>query len=434
MRVDPLLGGDAALRELLDTAHARGMRVILDGVFNHASRGFWPFHHVLETGASSPYRDWFHYDHTQLEAGRPLRAYASEAELAAMAAQAGYGQTAVSRLGYDAWWGMAALPKLNTDAPEVRDYLFGVAEHWTRFGADGWRLDVPLEIRDEEFWREFRRRVRAIDPEAYILAEVWHEGAQYLQGDQYDAFMNYPLAYAIIDFAGGPHLDLRVAGQQNEYRQNIRAIDGPAFADRLDHVLGVYHRDVIAVQFNLLGSHDTPRFRSVVGDDPVAMYLATLLQMTLPGAPSIYYGDEIGMAGEHDPDCRRSFPWDHPEVWETDLLAYIGRVATMRHAHGALRDGQYRRLAAEGHAVAYLRSDDSDAFVVAVNAGTSAGRIVIEVPELGGRELRVEPIDRHAAEVAVKVAEQHDGGGSPPRFEVALPPRTGTLLRAITAA
>ncbi|MBA2554047.1 MAG: glycoside hydrolase family 13 protein [Geodermatophilaceae bacterium] len=433
LAVDPLLGGDAALRELLDAAHARGMRVILDGVFNHASRGFWPFHHVLETGAGSPYRDWFHYDHEWLESGRPLRAYASDAELAAAAAHAGSGRSAVSRLGYDAWWGMPALPKLNTDSPDVREYLFRVAEHWIRFGADGWRLDVPLEIRDEGFWREFRRRVRAIDPEAYLLAEVWHEGPEYLQGDQYDAFMNYPLTYAIIGFTGGPHVDLRVAAQQNEYRQNVRALDALAFAERLDHVLGVNHPDVTAVQFNLLGSHDTPRFRSLVGGDPGSMYLATLVQMTLPGAPSIYYGDEIGMAGEHDPDCRRSFPWDHPEVWDTALLAYIGRVATLRHAHRALRDGGYRRLAADGYVVAYLRMDEADAFVAAVNAGTSASEVAIEVPELVGRELLVEPIDGRAASVVVTAAGENDGGSSTGRFSVSLPPRTGALLRAGTA-
>src|SRR6185369_233981 len=159
LRVDPLLGGDAALRALLDAAHARGMRVILDGVFNHTGRGFWAFHHVLETGAGSPYRNWFHFDQAGLDRHKPVDAYPigrlrggwpqDEPWPGAPDADPG---TALDRLGYDAWWGMPALPKLNVGEPAVREYLMGVAEHWLRFGIDGWRLDVPAEIDDRSFW------------------------------------------------------------------------------------------------------------------------------------------------------------------------------------------------------------------------------------------------------------------------------------------
>jgi cyclomaltodextrinase len=419
------------------------MRVILDGVFNHASRGFWPFHHVLETGAASPYRDWFHYDQPSLEAGHPLRAYPSDAELAAIAAHAGHGESAVSRLGYDAWWGLAALPKLNTDSPDVRAYLWGVAEHWIRFGADGWRLDVPLEIRDEGFWREFRRRVRAVDPEAYIVAEIWHELPQYLQGDQYDAFMNYPLAYAIISFAAGSHLDLGVVAEQNEYRANIRPIDGAAFGRALDHVMGLYHPDVTAVQLNLLGTHDTPRFRSIAGGDTDAMRIATLIQMTLAGAPSIYYGDEIGLEGRHDPDCRRSFPWDHHEAWDTRLLAFISRLTALRHEHRALRDGSYRLLGATDGAVAYLRGHGDELFVVAANAGEGSATLALEVPELQGRRLRPESLTEDgdgarehwpAADDLVSIAGEPADGGAVGRVSVTVPARGGLLLRARSAS
>ena len=173
LAVDPMLGGDAALRELLDAAHARGMRVILDGVFNHASRGFWPFNHVLECGIASPYVDWFHVDRDALAGGRPLRAYPDESMRDAAdgwGGAEGFGTEVSFSLGYRAWWNLPALPKLNTDNPQVREYLMRVAEHWIRFGHDGWRLDVAAEIDDDEFWREFRRRVKAIDPDAYIVA------------------------------------------------------------------------------------------------------------------------------------------------------------------------------------------------------------------------------------------------------------------------
>ena len=181
------------------------MRVVLDGVFNHASRGFWPFHHVLETGRHSPYRDWFYLHADDLAAGRPLRAYPSAPVPTVIATDwAGSTAPAPSRsrqLGYRAWWDLPALPKLNTDNPIVREYLMGVAEHWTRFGIDGWRLDVPGEITTPGFWEEFRTRVRAINPEAYIVGEIWQERGDLLDGSTYDALMNYPLAAAIVGYA-----------------------------------------------------------------------------------------------------------------------------------------------------------------------------------------------------------------------------------------
>ena len=242
LAVDPMLGGDAALRELLDAAHARGMRVILDGVFNHASRGFWPFNHVLECGIASPYVDWFHVDRDALAGGRPLRAYPDESMRDAAdgwGGADGFGTEISFSLGYRAWWNLPALPKLNTDNPQVREYLMRVAEHWIRFGADGWRLDVAAEIDDDEFWREFRRRVKAIDPDAYIVAEVWNEDQRWLQGDQFDAYMNYPLAFAILSFAAGrpprPGRDRRPSrGPQRRPRRERLGVPGPGRAPAAD--------------------------------------------------------------------------------------------------------------------------------------------------------------------------------------------------------
>ncbi len=168
--VDPLLGGNAALRELLDEAHRRGMRVVLDGVFNHASRGFWQFHHTLENGAASPYVDWFHFDPDHLTGKRHWGAYPSPHEQRLIQEEG-----SLRAIGYEGWWNLPALPKFNTNTPAVREFLLGVAEHWTSFGIDGWRLDVPGEINDNSFWQEFRRRVRAINPEAYIVGEIWYD-------------------------------------------------------------------------------------------------------------------------------------------------------------------------------------------------------------------------------------------------------------------
>src|SRR5690606_37075941 len=159
--VDPLLGGDRALAELLDGAHARGMRVILDGVFNHSGRGFLPFADVLENGEKSPYLDWFHVRRL------PLNAYGG------------------GELGYEAWWGLPALPKLNVANPLVREFVFELGERWLRFGADGWRLDVPSEIDDDEFWREFRRRCVGAKGDAYIVGEIWELAERWVQGDMF---------------------------------------------------------------------------------------------------------------------------------------------------------------------------------------------------------------------------------------------------------
>ena len=361
LTVDPLLGGDAALRELLDGAHERDVRVILDGVFNHTGRGFWPFHHVLETGASSPYRRWFHFDEPALEAGHPVLAYPPQG-------------TPPSALGYQAWWGMPALPKLNTDEPAVRDYLFGVAEHWLRFGIDGWRLDVPTEIDDEAFWQEFRTRCRAVRPDAYLVGEIWHLAADWLLGDRFDALMNYPLAEAILGYAGGVELDMAVVRAHHEYAGSVIPRNGSAMGARLVELLGAYDPDTVAVQLNLLGSHDAPRLRTVLGGSAGRVRIATLLQATLPGAPCLYYGDEIGLTGGNDPACRGAFPWDETQ-WEPGLRASVRALFRLRTAEPALRDGPLTVLGATGDALAFERGSGASRFVVVTNPGTSAVRL-----------------------------------------------------------
>jgi cyclomaltodextrinase len=421
--VDPLLGGDAALRTLLDEAHARGIRVILDGVFNHASRGFWPFHHVLENGAASPYRDWFCLDSQVLSGGRGLNAYPGQREREAIerlkaghdpaglghdpaaagggasgspaigpaaggpAAGGGSGTPSQWVLGYKAWWDHPALPKLNHSNPAVREYIYGVAERWTRFGIDGWRLDVPEEIDEPGFWEEFRRRVVAANPEAYLVGEIWNPAPEWLAGDRFHAVMNYPLAESILSFVGGGRLDLELIAKTPEYGRHVRPIDGPEFGRQLAGVMATYPPDVASLQLNLLDSHDTPRFISLAGGDATALRLATLIQMTLPGAPCIYYGDEVGLEGREDPDCRRGYPWD-PARQDGGLRRFISGLIGVRRANPVLRRGRFELLAAEGSAVAYGMFDPEwpagGSILVAVNAGDRPARLNIEHPDLAG--------------------------------------------------
>ncbi|MEO8438226.1 MAG: alpha-amylase family glycosyl hydrolase, partial [Chloroflexota bacterium] len=315
------------------------------------------------------------------------------------------------------------LPKLNTDNFEVREYLFTVAEHWLKFGIDGWRLDVPGEIDDERFWQEFRGRCRAIRSDAYLVGEIWRVAPEWLRGDRFDALMNYPLGEAILGFAGGSHLDMGVVGTHHEYRLWVRPLDGPAFAERVMELDRAYDPDVVAVQLNVLGSHDAPRLRTVLGDDVGSVRLATLLQTTLPGAPSIYYGDEIGLQGGHDPDCRRSFPWDEGR-WDTGLRDSVRALIRLRRAERALRDGPVRIVGAQGSALAYQRGADGSCFVVAVNPGDTTVRLDLRFDgEAGGADGRLEPLELPGLG-GIDGAPIVGGAAT-----IELPPRWGSVLR-----
>ncbi|HXG26583.1 MAG TPA: alpha-amylase family glycosyl hydrolase [Candidatus Binatia bacterium] len=442
-RVDPLLGGDEALRELLDAVHARGMRMLLDGVFNHTGRGFWPFHHVLETGAGSPYRTWFYFDEEALARGVPLNAYPAAGRLRNGVAtdEPAIGETeghpgekpsARQHLGYEAWWGLPALPKLNIGEPAVREYIWGVAEHWLRFGIDGWRLDVPGEIDDPSFWAEFRRRCRAVNPEAYLVGEIWGVAPEWVAGDRFDALMNYPLAKAIIGFVGGSSLDEPLLRSHDEYGQAER-LDGAGFARRLGELTVAYAPETVAAQLNLLGSHDTPRAFSLFGRDREAMELAVLLQATLPGAPCLYYGDEIGLEGGLDPDSRRAFPWDEGR-WDHELLELVRGAFRLRRAEPALRaDGVEVRSTVEG-GLAFERRAGDRRLGVAVNAADAPVRLDAgNAGDAGAVDATARagapgPTVLLAAGRARTEPPAVRGGGAEGAWSVELPPRSGVVV------
>jgi cyclomaltodextrinase / maltogenic alpha-amylase / neopullulanase len=347
--VDPILGGDEAFDTLLKRAHKKEIRIVIDGVFNHASRGFYQFNHALENGACSPYLDWFHIH------GFPLHAYEGTPK-------------------YDAWWNIPHLPKFNTKTRAVREFLWNVAEHWVHRGIDGWRLDVPAEIDDDEFWREFRCRVKAINPEIYIVGEIWHEAQRWLGGDQFDAVMNYVFTKAAIGFFTQGKFDHHLTDTAGYGPP--QKLDAPGFAYSINVMLSHYDKAVNDVQLNLLDSHDTARFLSIAKSDVNAMRLAILCMMTIPGAPCLYYGTEIGMVGGLDPDSRRSFNWDEA-TWDTDLREQVQSYIRLRKKYRSLRDGDFRVLFAEGMTVAYARAHGDDRAIVALNAGDKAADITI---------------------------------------------------------
>jgi cyclomaltodextrinase len=411
--VDPLLGGNAALQALLDECHNRGIRIILDGVFNHASRGFWQFHHVLENGSGSPYVDWFHFDKDRLSGKRTWGAYPSFKEINDL--QAGKGS--LEAIGYQAWWDLPALPKFNTDAPAVREFIFNVAEFWLKFGIDGWRLDVPSEINDDAFWMEFRRRVKAINPEAYIVGEIWHESRRWLQGDQFDAVMNYPVTIAELGFFCGDKLDIQEARRAGGYQGQVKQYTSEEFANSIDTILGWYDPAITQVQLNILDSHDTPRFITCASGDKASLKLAMLFMFTYPGAPCIYYGDEIGMDGRQDPDCRKSFPWDQSR-WDMGLLEFIKSLIKLRRSFPVLRRGDFRRLYASDGVYAYGRQLGDKSLIVVLNAAENEQRLDVSLDTLPNIHRSLPDIVFGEAEVT----------SSDNRMKIKLASRSGAVL------
>jgi neopullulanase len=350
-QVDPLLGGNAIFRELLDAAHARGMRVVLDGVFNHASRGFFQFNHLMECGPESPYIDWFHVH------GWPIRAFEGE-----------------KALNYAAWWDIPALPKFNTDTPAVREFLWDVATYWLEQGIDGWRLDVPEEIDDDAFWQEFRRRCLAVNPDCYIVGELWKDAERWLQGDQFDAQMNYLFTRAGLAFFLGERMDQSETGKMGYGL--MEPLDGAAFSAEIERITNdLYAWPIVQAQMTMLGSHDTPRLMTLARGDSAAVARLFTCQMTLPGAPNIYYGDEIGLIGGNDPDCRHAFPWGEPGSWNHDLRRHVQGLIVLRHATPALRRGRYESVIGAGDVVVYARHLPEQSAVIAFNAGQTVQEV-----------------------------------------------------------
>ncbi|MBI3242043.1 MAG: glycoside hydrolase family 13 protein [Chloroflexi bacterium] len=340
-KIDPKLGDLSTFKRLLKLAHGLGIRVILDGVFNHCGRGFFAFHDVLENEAASPYLKWFHIK------GFPLNAFGDEPPP-----------------NYECWWQNKSLPKFNIGEPQVRKYLLDAARYWIEQGADGWRMDVPNEIDDDDFWAEFRSVVKSINPHAYTLGEIWDVNPRWVGERSFDGLMNYPFRTAAIDFFGRNSLSVS------------------QFSNTVEHLLTVYPREHIYAQFNPLGSHDTERTLMMCGGDLARMKLALLFQLTYVGAPSIYYGDEIGLTGGKDPDCRRAFTWDEAS-WNADLHGFVKSLVAIRKAHPALRRGEHRPLYHHDRdgLYAFLRKHDQherDALIVVFN--NSDGTVIRNIP------------------------------------------------------
>ena len=271
---------------MIDEAHARSIRVVLDGVFNHASRGFFQFHDIMENGPNSAYLDWL--------TSRNFRSTPTTAIRHPTIKRGG-----ACPLCLNSTWLVLRCASSCGESPAGGSSLASMVGG----------LTFPTRSTTTTSG-EFRQRIRAANPDAYIVGEVWTDAERWLKGDMWDAVMNYQFTQSCIAFFIGDSLN------EDDLKKTSLYPAGPttaeAFRRSIEGLVGLYHPNVSSVMLNLLGSHDMARFLTLARGDKTALRLATLFQMIYPGAPSIYYGDEIGMTGGHDPANRSAFPGTSP--------------------------------------------------------------------------------------------------------------------------
>jgi cyclomaltodextrinase / maltogenic alpha-amylase / neopullulanase len=345
MEIDPQFGDNETFKRLIKVAHEKGIKIMLDAVFNHSGFYFPQFQDVIEKGAASRYKDWF---------------YTTEFPLVTEPIP-----------NYDTFAFTPFMPKLNTENPEVKEYLLEVGRYWIReFDIDGWRLDVANEV-DHAFWREFRQEVKKIKPELYILGEIWHDSMPWLRGDQFDAVMNYPFTSNILDLFAK------------------RTISAREFVENMTTVLHMYPKTVNEVAFNLVGSHDTPRILTECKDDMRRVKLIYTIMLTFMGTPCIYYGDEIGITGEQDPGCRKCMEWDVTKQ-NRDLFNHIQKFIGLRQEFPLLaNEGELTFIPSDYHetCIGYTRSNGNKTFLIIVN--TEENSVSYPLPfNLKGQKIR----------------------------------------------
>ena len=295
--IDPSFGTKEDLKELVQKAHDRGMKVVMDAVFNHTGKEFFAFKDILEKGEKSKYLDWYYIDEL------PLKGKWGEIP---------------NFLCFGYYGGM---PKLNLKNPEVEKYITDVACYWIReCDIDGWRLDVGDEI-SHFFWKRFRRAIKAVKKDMLIIGEIWHYAGDFLEGDEWDTVMNYPFYLNLIDLLA----DEKISVSQ--------------LVQNLGYLKGRLHKKCYPLMWNLIDSHDTARFLHLCKDNKKKQHLAAAFQLLLPGMPMIYYGDEYGMPGANDPDCRRGMYWDE-EYQDKEMFEWYKRLLQVRKAHTCIVEGE----------------------------------------------------------------------------------------------
>ena len=346
-KIDPMFGTEPDLAELVSKAHAMGIHVILDGVFNHVGIHFAPFMDLMEKGEASPYHGWFYPKQY------PIR---------------------IDPACYECVGDYPYMPRLNGANPEVRKYVLDVLLYWLEHTSiDGWRFDVADEL-DRHAVTIWREEIKKRYPDALMLCETWGDASRLLGPDGFDCAMNYLFRDAVVSFFA---------------RQSISA---SAFSEQLNSMLMRYPDETNLSMYNLLGSHDTARFLTEAHGEIWRLRLAMAFQMLFPGSPAIYYGDELGMTGENDPGCRGGMAWDTPNL---ELLGWQKELIALRKKHPSLRIGSYTVLSAKDHLFAFRRNLGQDCVTAVFNTG--------DAPQMLDLTETEEPV--HIPPHAVKIIE-----------------------------
>ncbi|RKX45020.1 MAG: alpha-glycosidase [Thermotogae bacterium] len=335
--IDPQFGSKEVLKELVKELHKRGMKIILDGVFNHCGERFFAFQDVLKKGERSKYKDWFVIeDFPIMREPEP---------------------------NYMCWGGIPNMPEFNTNNPETRKYLLNVVRYWIEEAdIDGWRLDTT-EYLEPSFVKDIRQVTKETKSDAYVVGEVMGIASSWFKGNCLDAVMNYKLWESLVDFFAKGEC-------------NAREFDG-----RIRFLRGSYPSWANYAMFNLLGSHDKPRFLSLCKGDVRRMKLAIVFLMTYVGAPVIYYGDEIGMEGDGDPDCRRPFIWDEKRQ-NRELLQLYKIMIRLRKRYPALRRGRFQSLYSHNGVYCYIRELEDQAIMIVLNNSDKGDVARIDIEKL----------------------------------------------------
>ncbi|AWD06005.1 maltodextrin glucosidase [Klebsiella aerogenes] len=359
-RVDPQFGGDAALLRLRHNTQREGMRLILDGVFNHTgdSHPWFDRHQQASNGAchqpDSPWREWFNFSPDGVAHN---------------------------------WLGYASLPKLDYRSSSLVNEIYAgedsVVRHWLKapWSMDGWRLDVVHMLGEDGGARNNLRHIAGItqaakreQPEAFVFGEHFGDARQWLQADAEDAAMNYRgFSFPLWGFLANTDISYDP--------QHIDAQTCMAWMD--NYRAGLSHQQQLRM-FNQLDSHDTARFKSLLGKDVARLPLAVVWLFCWPGVPCIYYGDEVGVDGNNDPFCRKPFPWD-PALQDENLLALYKRMTTLRKGHQALRYGGCQVIYAEDNVVVFVRVYKQQRVLVAINRGHACEVVIDASPLLEGK-------------------------------------------------
>ena len=330
-QVDPSFGTTEDLKELVQNSHERGMKVVLDAVYNHTGREFFAFQDILEKGEKSKYLDWYFIDEL------PPRGEWGE----------------IPNFKCFGYYG--GMPKLNLKNPEVEKYITDVACYWIKeCDIDGWRLDVGDEI-SHFFWKNFRKAIKAVKKDMLIIGEIWHYAGDFLEGDEWDTVMNYPFYLNLIDLLADEKINVS------------------QFVQNLGYLKGRLNKKCYPLMWNLIDSHDTARFLNLCHDNKKKQHLAAAFQLLLPGMPMVYYGDEYAMPGANDPDCRRGMYWDE-EYQDKEMYNWYKKLMQVRKTHACIVEGEMIETIAndDEDTIVMIRKNGEETIAMLFNCGNSA--------------------------------------------------------------